>query len=72
MDLRELSDTAIPTDISSPQAKLVYLAILRTESSTVDELQRALAVRKITLFAVLETLVERGLMERQGDRWVTV
>jgi predicted transcriptional regulator len=57
----------LPVRLASAQAKLVYLYLLTRGTATVDELGRALQVPKLTLFSVLGTLDEYGLVARDGD-----
>lgn len=63
--------TAIPSDLTSPQAKLVYLSLLVTEDATVTDLQELLGLSKLTLFAVLESLLAKGLVQRTEDGYVS-
>lgn len=60
----------LPDDIDSPRAKLVYLSLQVSEGGSVADLQRTLDVPKLTLLSVLDTLAGRGLVEREGDRFV--
>jgi sugar-specific transcriptional regulator TrmB len=62
----------LPTGVESPRGKLVYLSLTSRESATVEELHAALDVPRITLYSVLKTLQSRGLVDRDGDRYVTV
>lgn len=55
---------AIPDELSAAESKLVYLFVATSGGATVDDLQSSLNIRKITLFPVLDTLSERGLIER--------
>jgi predicted transcriptional regulator len=57
----------LPVRLTSAQAKLVYLYLLTRETTTVDELGHALRLPKLTLFSVLGTLDEYGLVARDGD-----
>lgn len=54
---------AIPETITASESKLVYLYLRTSDDPTVDELHRNLGVRKLTLFPVLDTLRERGLID---------
>ncbi|NHN48269.1 TrmB family transcriptional regulator [Halostella sp. JP-L12] len=64
------SDAAptLPTELNSPCAKLVYLYVSVTGETTVDDVQDALDLQKITLFGVLDTLTSQGVVEKTGDR----
>ncbi|WP_232820513.1 helix-turn-helix domain-containing protein [Halorussus litoreus] len=65
------SSTALPTELESPRAKLVYLS-LRSSAASVDELQSTLGVPKLTLYSVLRTLRERNLVKKQDGRFAVV
>lgn len=58
----------LPTELESPRAKLVYLYLQRGTAS-IDDLQSDLEVKKITLFSILRTLRERGLVEKQDGQF---
>lgn len=57
----------IPDELTSPQAKLVYLSLLVADEAKATELQRMLGLPKLTLFAVLESLAANGLVRRTED-----
>jgi len=57
----------IPDEIDTAQAKLVYLALVGTDARTTEELSALLDLRKLTLFDVLSTLSDAGLVERDGN-----
>jgi DNA-binding IclR family transcriptional regulator len=57
-------DRALPTELESPRAKLVYL-YLRTATASLDDLQSDLGLKKITLYSILRTLRERDLVEKR-------
>ena len=60
--------TAMPDELASPQAKLVYLYLSTTNSATVDELGAGLDLPKISLYTIVRTLRERNLVEKDGNR----
>lgn len=60
----------VPETLDSSGVKLVYLYLRMEERATVDELQRDLDMRKGTLYSLLRTLTERGLVERTGTTYV--
>jgi predicted transcriptional regulator len=62
------STRELPTELESPRAKLVYL-YLQNGAASIDDLQSDLEVKKITLFSILSTLRERGLVEKQDGRF---
>lgn len=63
---------ALRTDIESPTAKLVYLSLAEQGRASVGELQERLGEPRITLYGVLESLVEREVVavDRGGGRAV--
>ncbi|QFU83223.1 helix-turn-helix domain-containing protein [Natronorubrum aibiense] len=60
----------VPDDLMSPQTKLVYLSLLVLEEPTVTELQELLALPKLTLLSVLESLVSKDLARRTEGGYV--
>jgi predicted transcriptional regulator len=57
----------LPDEVTSPQAKLVYLYLLVRSTVTVDELGASLGLPKLALFSILQTLAGYGLVVREGD-----
>ncbi|ADB63015.1 hypothetical protein Htur_4193 (plasmid) [Haloterrigena turkmenica DSM 5511] len=55
---------AVPDDLESPQAKLVYLALRQTDAATASELQHRLDLSKLTLFPLLASLVANDYVQR--------
>lgn len=66
----EFVPRTVPETLSSAEAKLVYLYLTGVGGSTVEDLHRALGMKKLSLFPVLDTLDERGLVDRDGDRYL--
>ena len=60
----------VPDDLTAADSKLVYLFVAVSDGATVDELQSSLGLKKISLFPVLDTLSERGLIARDDDEYV--
>ncbi|WP_396613743.1 helix-turn-helix domain-containing protein (plasmid) [Haloferax sp. S1W] len=60
----------IPDALSSSQTKLVYLYLSVQRAGTVDELRKMLGMKTITLYPVLEHLVDLGLVQRDDERYV--
>jgi DNA-binding MarR family transcriptional regulator len=60
----------LPDELSAADSKLVYLFVAVSDGATVDDLQASLDIKKISLFPVLDTLSERGLIERVDDEYV--
>lgn len=72
MEQTHISDgiTALPTEIDSPQAKLVYLYLEATDGATADELGQVLAMKKIGILSVLNSLSSRNLIEKRDETYV--
>jgi DNA-binding MarR family transcriptional regulator len=62
--------TELPTELRSPRAKLVYLYLSTHGDATVGQLQEGLDMKKITLYSILGTLRDRGVVEQSGERFV--
>jgi len=60
----------LPDDLTAADSKLVYLFVAVSDGVTVDDLQTALDMKKISLFPVLDTLSEHGLIECVEDEYV--
>jgi len=60
---------ALPAEVESPRAKLVYLYLQTAGDATVSDLRDELDVPKLTLFSVLKTLRSNGLVEAEGERY---
>lgn len=58
---------AIPEEIESPSAKLVYLYLAMAGRATAQELAERLGMQKLALFSVLGTLEGRDLVTSDGD-----
>ena len=58
---------AVPDDIESPRAKLVYLYLATSGRATVDELADSLGMQKMALFSVLGTLDACDVVALDGD-----
>jgi DNA-binding MarR family transcriptional regulator len=59
----------LPTEISSPRGKLVYLYLHCYGESTLQQLEARLQMKKISLFAVCGKLEDAGVIGRRGDRY---
>ncbi|RQG92935.1 MarR family transcriptional regulator [Natrarchaeobius halalkaliphilus] len=64
--------TVIPTELDSPQGKLVYLYLDATSGATLTDLNRTLAMNKMSILSVLDTLSSDALVEKRGDEYVTI
>lgn len=61
----------LPEEITSANAKLVYLYIDAAGPATVEDLNRTLSMKKIGILSVLNSLERRGLVEEFPDGYVT-
>lgn len=61
--------TSLPTELDSAASKLVYLYLRSAGESTVDDLQAALDMRKISLYPLLTTLSKKGLVGHEGETY---
>jgi DNA-binding MarR family transcriptional regulator len=61
--------TQLPPELRSPRAKLVYLYLSTHGDATIGQLQEGLDMKKITLYSILGTLRDRGVVERSGERF---
>ncbi|MFC7214176.1 MarR family transcriptional regulator [Saliphagus sp. GCM10025308] len=68
-DVRQQSPVAVPPDIESAQAKLIYLSLAVWEGTSVDDLCTELDVEKGAALSILGTLRERGHVERLDGRY---
>ncbi|MDQ2050913.1 MarR family transcriptional regulator [Natronolimnohabitans sp. A-GB9] len=67
------TDTAIrqlPTEINSPQGKLVYLCLEATGGATAEELGDLLALKKITILSICTSLSSQDLVESDDGTYV--
>ncbi|WP_435317973.1 helix-turn-helix domain-containing protein [Haloarchaeobius sp. TZWSO28] len=68
----ERLETTAVQSVGSPTGKLVCLYLNMAGESTTAQLQDALGLSKLTLFSVLSTLEERGLVDRDDTGQVTL
>lgn len=66
MSTRQPAGT-MPTDLSAPLHKLVYLYLHERGETNVDDLQETLDVSLLDLYPTLDSLEEKELVERQGE-----
>lgn len=59
-----IQQPTVPDELTSPEAKLVYLALCTTEEATATELQQQLGLSKLTLFPILNSLRQHNLITR--------
>jgi predicted transcriptional regulator len=60
----------LPETLQSARTKLVYLYLETVEKAQVGELQRALDMQALSLYPILEILVDHKLVERADDGYV--
>ncbi|QCC56729.1 MarR family transcriptional regulator (plasmid) [Natronorubrum bangense] len=60
----------VPDTLDSAQAKLVYIYLEATDGATVEELGATLAMQKLSILSVLNTLSSAGIVEQDGDEYV--
>lgn len=60
----------IPDALESPRTKLVYLHLATGGERTVEEVRDDLGIGLISLYPVLDTLTSKGLVRKDGSRYV--
>lgn len=60
----------LPEALQSPQTKLVYLYLRAVDGARVEDLKRALGIQALTLYPILERLIDHQLVERGDDGYV--
>lgn len=63
-------DPVVPPGLVSARAKLVYLYLASVGAATADELQTALRESLLSLYKILGALLDLGLVECRGDRYM--
>lgn len=63
-------DLKLPDTVDTAGSKLLYLYLSIENEATIDELQAALGMKKITLYSLLQTLRNADLVERVGANYV--
>jgi DNA-binding HxlR family transcriptional regulator len=63
-------DTELPKQLNSSGAKLVYFYLNRVGGATIEELQAALDLQQLTLYSLLQTLTNHGLVDQTGSTYV--
>lgn len=64
------ANVELPDAFDTSGAKLVYLYLHIENEATIDELEAALGMRKVTLYSLLQTLTATDLVHRSGARYV--
>ncbi|WP_323191967.1 helix-turn-helix domain-containing protein [Halostella sp. PRR32] len=70
-DPEAVAQRRMPGDLQSSQTKLVYYYLRVTDCETVGDLSAELDMKRMTLYDVLDTLDEKGLVRREGERYRT-
>ena len=60
---------ALPPELQSPRAKLVYLYLTTNGDATVSEMGDSLGMKKISLYSILKTLKREGMVDCDGDTY---
>ncbi|WP_336365458.1 hypothetical protein [Halalkalicoccus salilacus] len=63
-------DNQLPETLDTSGAKLVYLYLQIENEATINELQTALGMKKITLYSLLQTLTATELVDQDGAMYV--
>lgn len=59
--------TPLPATLASPRSKLVYLYLRTAGGGSAADLCDALGMKRVAAYPVLDTLVRRGLVVRDGE-----
>ena len=60
---------ALPPELHSPRAKLVYLYLTTSGDATVSEMGESLGMKKLSLYSILKTLRKEGMVVCEGDTY---
>ncbi|MWV63991.1 TrmB family transcriptional regulator [Halorubrum sp. JWXQ-INN 858] len=60
---------AMPPELRSPRAKLVYLYLTTNDGATVAEMGDSLGMKKISLYSILKTLRKQDLIARHDGTY---
>ncbi|PAU82705.1 TrmB family transcriptional regulator [Halorubrum salipaludis] len=60
---------ALPPELQSPRAKLVYLYLTTKGDATVSEMGDSLGMKKLSLYSILKTLRKEGMVDCDGDTY---
>jgi len=62
----------LPTDLTTPHAKLVYVYLWMMRRAEVTDIARATHLPQIRLYPVLDSLTRQGYVERNGSTFVVL
>lgn len=60
---------ALPPELQSPRAKLVYLYLTTSGNATVSEMGDSLGMKKLSLYSILKTLRKEEMVVCDGDTY---
>ncbi|AZQ15064.1 MULTISPECIES: TrmB family transcriptional regulator [Halorubrum] len=60
---------ALPPELQSPRAKLVYLYLTTNGDATVSEMGDSLGMKKLSLYSILKTLRKEDMVACDGDTY---
>ena len=60
---------ALPPELQSPRAKLVYLYLTTNGDATVSEMGDSLGMKKLSLYSILKTLRKEDMVDCDGDTY---
>jgi predicted transcriptional regulator len=66
------ADAVVPPGIDAESSKLVYLCLDEMDGATVTELTETLDMKKLSLYSILGTLADEGLVERRDETYHVV
>jgi len=66
----EPESVSVPPELTSDGTKLVYLYLQVSGESTLDELNQSLEMKSISLLPILNTLVTKDLVDREGNYYL--
>ena len=68
----DASAAVVPTGVDAASSKLVYLCLEESAGATLAELTETLDMKQLTLYSVLGSLRQEGLVEKRGDTYHAV
>lgn len=63
---------AVPDELDSTGSKLVYLYLDASNGADISALRESLDMKTISVYPILQTLVSKGLVERDGEQYHVV
>ena len=60
----------LPDEFETAGTKLIYLYLRIENDATIDEIQAALGMKKLTLYSLLQTLTAADHVDREGAKYV--